>query len=111
MLANKNSDDTGSNANGGLFENLTKDDNFVEPFKKWYLDETRKSGDTGLIKTEWGYHVMYFVQGEPQWKTISRNRILSSAVEDIVKIAREQFPIEVTYKNIVLGYVDLTGGK
>lgn len=111
VLANKNSDDTGSNANGGLYENLTKDDNFVEPFKKWYLDETRKSGDTGLIKTEWGYHVMYFVQGEPQWKTISRNRILSSAVEDIVKIAREQFPIEVTYKNIVLGYVDLTGGK
>lgn len=111
VLANLNSDDTGSNTNGGLYDNLTKNDNFVEPFKNWYMDENRKAGETGLIQTEWGYHVMYFVKGEPQWKTVSRNNILSSAVEDIVKTAREQFPIEVTYKNIVLGYVDLTGGQ
>ena len=111
LLANKNSADTGSNTNGGLYEGLTKSDNFVEPFKKWYLDESRETGDTGLIKTDYGYHVMYFVSAEPQWKSVSRNRILSGAVEDIVSTAREMFPIEVIYKNIVLGYVDLTGGQ
>lgn len=111
ILANLNSDDTGSNTNGGLYDGLTQKDNFVEPFKNWYLDETRKSGDTGLIKTEWGYHVMYYVKGEPQWKAVSRHSILSSAAEDIVEAAREKYPIEVTFKNIVLGVVDLTGGN
>ena len=111
ILANRNSADTGSNNNGGLYENLAKDDKFVEPFKNWYLDEKRTVGETGLVKSEYGYHVMYFVKSEPQWKAVSRNQILTAAVEDIVSVAREAFPMEVNYKEIVLGYVKLANSK
>lgn len=33
----------------------------VEEFENWLFDSARKVGDTGLVKTQYGYHVMYFV--------------------------------------------------
>jgi hypothetical protein len=32
-----------------------------ENFDEWIFDESRKEGDTGLVQTPYGYHVMYFV--------------------------------------------------
>lgn len=108
VLANQNSADSGSNSNGGLYSGLTEESNYVDEFKQWYLDSSRKTGDTGLIKTEYGYHVMYFVKGEPQWKAVAREQILADVVEEIVGAARERYPITVEYEKIVLGHVDLT---
>ena len=33
----------------------------VESFDKWCFDSSRKPGDTGMVETEYGYHVIYFV--------------------------------------------------
>ena len=71
-LAKKYSEDGGSNTEGGLYSNITKNTSFVEPFLTWSLDESRKTGDTGLVKTTYGYHVMYYVTGEPAWQIYSR---------------------------------------
>jgi len=58
-LANEKSDDTGSNTTGGLYENLVPGAT-VEAFNDWCFNETRAAGDTGIVETEYGYHVMYF---------------------------------------------------
>jgi len=58
-LANENSDDTGSNTNGGLYENVYPGQ-MVTNFNDWCFDESRKPGDTGIVESEYGYHVMYF---------------------------------------------------
>ena len=46
--------------NGGLYENIELGVT-VEPFEKWAYDEARRPGDTGIIKSSYGYHVMYFI--------------------------------------------------
>ena len=46
---------------GGLLENITPDTNYVENFLKWSIDPERKEGDSEVIETEHGYHIMYFV--------------------------------------------------
>jgi hypothetical protein len=58
-LAEKNSDDTGSKANGGLIENIYPNQ-MVESFNDWIFAEGRKVGDTDVIESEYGYHVMFF---------------------------------------------------
>lgn len=58
-LANEHSDDTGSNTNGGLYEDVYPG-YMVEAFNDWCFDESRKSGDVGIVETEYGFHVMYF---------------------------------------------------
>ena len=58
-LASQKSDDTGSKSTGGLIEDIYRDSNYVQSFKDWALDN-RKVGDTGIIESEYGYHVMFY---------------------------------------------------
>ncbi|MBC8173908.1 MAG: peptidylprolyl isomerase [Chitinophagales bacterium] len=56
-LAMNYSDDTGSGADGGNLGWTTPATNFVKPFKD-YVFETGKTGENGLVKTEFGYHII-----------------------------------------------------
>ena len=59
-LVKEHSDDS-SASTGGLFEDITPDSNYVENFLNWSIDPDRKAGDTDVIESEYGYHVMYYV--------------------------------------------------
>lgn len=59
-LVKKNSDDT-SAEEGGLFEDIHPDSQYVANFLNWSIDPNRKTGDAEVIETEYGYHVMYYV--------------------------------------------------
>ncbi len=58
-LANEKSDD-GDGTTGGLYEDVYPGQ-MVANFEDWCFDAARKAGDTGLIETEYGYHVMFYV--------------------------------------------------
>ena len=58
-LANEKSSDTGSNTNGGLYENVYPGQ-MVTNFNDWCFAEGRKAGDTGIVESDYGYHVMYY---------------------------------------------------
>lgn len=61
-LAKENSKD-GNAKDGGIYENVTKG-YMVAEFDAWIFDETRQYGDYGLVKTQFGYHLMFFVHGD-----------------------------------------------
>ena len=58
-LANAKSAD-GDGTTGGLYENVYPGQ-MVTNFNDWCFDDSRKSGDTGIVETEYGYHVMFYV--------------------------------------------------
>ncbi len=67
-MANELSEDPGSNTNGGLYESVEQGQ-MIDTFDAWCFDTSRKPGDTGIVETSYGYHVMYFVgAGDPAWK-------------------------------------------
>ena len=59
-LATEKTTDTGSKESGGLYENVYPGQ-MVTAFNDWCFDSARKTGDTAIVETEYGYHVMYFV--------------------------------------------------
>lgn len=59
-MADEYSADTGSVGNGGLYENVYKNQ-MVAEFDAWIYDESREAGDAEVVKTALGYHIMYFV--------------------------------------------------
>lgn len=69
-LANEKSQDPGSSSNGGLYENVTKGQ-MVKPFNDWCFDLIRKPGDTDMVMTSFGWHIMYFsgTADQPEWAT------------------------------------------
>lgn len=63
-MANLNSEDTGSNENGGLYEDVYKGQ-MVTPINDWLFAADRKAGDTAVIDyneggSYTGTHVVYF---------------------------------------------------
>lgn len=80
-LANKYSEDEGSNTNGGLYENIAKGQ-MVQEFNDFCF-AGHKAGDTGIVYGESssyaGYHVMYFVgEGEQYSDYLAKNSLLTS---------------------------------
>lgn len=102
-LAKAHSADPGSAANGGMYEDLTSTTDFVQEFKNWYLDKERKVGDTGLVKSVYGYHIMYFSGSEDLWISEVSNYMLTERTIEMVHEAKEKYPIDVTYRKIILG--------
>ncbi len=56
-LANEKSDD-GDGTTGGLYEDVYPGQ-MVAAFEDWCFDD-RKAGDTGIVETEYGYHIMFY---------------------------------------------------
>ena len=101
-LANMFSKDSGSNTIGGLYEGITPYSSYVPGFLEWSVDETREAGETGIVKTEYGYHVMYFVGGEPMWQYAARNNYKPSLLNEIVSDNMKRWPISVKYNSIIV---------
>ena len=101
-LAMEYSEDPGSKSKGGLYEGISQETNFVEPFKNWCLDSARQAGDTDIVETNYGYHVMYFVGSDLSWKATARHSIRMAHTDAIVKELIEKYSCTVRYEDIVL---------
>lgn len=105
-LAEKHSEDPGSKNTGGLYQHIYKGQ-MVKPFEDWCFDASRKTGDTGIVKTDYGYHIMYYVDEEAQWIYQCREEILNAWAKKFVADTAGQYLMTVNYEDIVLGVVDM----
>lgn len=106
LAAQKHSADPGSAAQGGLYTDVRKGD-MVPEFDQWIFDESRQPGDTGLVKTKFGYHIMFFCGGEDVWYRQARIMLMSEKTQAILTEYMEAHPMDVDYDAIALGYVEL----
>ena len=108
LLANEHSDDqNGQVTNGGLYEEIAKGQ-MVENFENWCFDAAREPGDYGIVETEFGYHIMYFVsKSEPMWPAYAENDMRTEIANTLLDDAMSNYPMEVDFKAIVLGLVNL----
>ncbi len=72
LLAEEYSDDTESTSSGssGIYGgaiNGAKLGEMVPEFENWATDDARKYGDVEIVKSEYGYHIMYFVFDGPTY--------------------------------------------
>lgn len=108
-LAGEKTQDPGSQGTGGLYENVYKGQ-MVPEFESWCFDETRTAGDTGIVRTTYGYHIMYYVGNEPAWVGYAEQDYMMEKMNQMLAVLTEQYPMEVDYSAIKLGYVDMAAG-
>lgn len=107
-MANAYSQDPGSNTNGGLYENVQQGQ-MVAEFDAWCFDEKREPGHYGIVKTTYGYHLMYFVESTPIWSYYAEQDFISEKSNEMMQQLTEQYPLDVDYSAITLGLVNLAG--
>ena len=96
----------GNAADGGLYEKVYVGQ-MVESFENWCFDESRQTGDHGLVKTQYGYHIMFFAGSEDIWFSTARSDMMAAAMENIVPDAVDKYEVSVDYASIKLGHLDL----
>ena len=105
-LAILNTDDSGSAENGGLYTYVSEGE-MVPEFNDWCFDADRKTGDYGVVKTDYGYHVMYFVDSHSVWFTNAESDLLESISAEIVPALLENYEMSCDFSSMVLGNVEL----
>lgn len=81
-LATENSRD--NPVGGGLYENVYKGQ-MVKEFEDWCFSPERKAGETGIVKSDFGFHVMYFVGQNPLefWASQVANAMAQTWYHDV----------------------------
>lgn len=83
---------------GGLYENITPNQ-MVPTFNAWCFDSSRKAGDTAIVKTEYGYHIMYFEsQGDLKvWQYTAQQSLASDDGTDATEKLEESYSIKINW--------------
>lgn len=95
-------EDPGSMSTGGLYSGI-RVGQMVAPFEDWCFDASRQYGDTGLVKTDYGYHIMFFVASHEIWIDNVRDTIIYERSLAMVNEAAEKWPVDLKKGKIVLG--------
>ena len=102
-LAGEYSEDPGSASNGGLYTDVYPGQ-MIDEFDAWCFDDARQAGDTAIVKTDYGYHIMYYVsQGEEiYWLETARGDMLSERSVELEDALREKYPMETNFDDAAI---------
>ncbi len=90
-LAMKYTDD------GGIFYNNVLRDGMVEEFNDWIYDEKRQSGDLEIVKTDYGYHVIYFIEhAHENWEVTVADLMVSEEMETWLEQLAKDYPVSTS---------------
>lgn len=86
-LAEKYTDDTSSTSvnmnnmyGGGIMD--TQLGQMVSDFENWAIDSSRKYGDVEIVKSSYGYHIMFFISYCPQYMYDAENKYITDLIND-----------------------------
>lgn len=95
------SEDTGMGENGGLYRGVQKGQ-LTDVLDQWCFDAARQPGDTAIVRSAYGVHVLYFSAWRENARIEAEADYYRLAQTAILEEAREMFPLEVTYSSITL---------
>ncbi len=102
QLAQNYSADGGSNSNGGLYEQVYPGE-MVEAFDSWCFDQTHETGDSGIVKTDYGYHIMYFVSYDVEyWYYCANNALANSTYTAMEEEIMARHELVTDYDAVIL---------
>ncbi len=94
LMALQYSEDPGSCYTGGIYLNVTEGA-MVENFDKWCFEDGRKTGDTGIVESDFGVHIMYFDgEGGEVWQSTVSNNIINEGLEKLDTEWTKQYTVE-----------------
>ena len=93
---------------GGLYTGITKTTGFVPEFLDWCMDENRQVGDVEIVKTQFGYHIMFFARGEELWPQYAKQDLMAKRQEELLIGAMERNQPTVYYDKISLGVANMS---
>ena len=76
----------------------------VDTFDAWCFDASRQPGDTGIVKTDYGYHIMYFssTSEHAYWYVRAEDDYLNELSVSVLQALSAKFDTEATEQNAAI---------
>jgi len=99
--ARKYSKDPGTIVNGGHYQNIRKGQ-MIKALDEWCFDPARQTGDTAILRSDFGVHIVYFSGSHPTARKEAQEEYLRQQQNALLSEIRDAYPLEVAYNAIVL---------
>lgn len=106
--ANANSADEGSRLNGGLYSSISQGQ-LVEALDDWLFDPERRHGDMAILRTDCGYHLVYFSGTTNAANAAAQAALTAQMGDELMIYAMETYSMTVDYGAICLGLAPQAG--
>lgn len=100
-LAVKRSADAGSALNGGIYRNIHKGQ-LMDELDAWCFDAARQSGDTAIIRSQYGIHILYYTGSTALSYAQAEEDLTVLEMRELIEDARELYPAKIDYSVISL---------
>lgn len=100
-MAYESSADLGSNLQGGLYWHIAEG-SLISPLNEWVFDPQRQSGDTTVLRSSLGVHILYYVEGNTQSYADAKDALVREKLEGFMEACEQSYPMAVQYSDIVL---------
>lgn len=104
-MAYRNSRDRSSALSGGAYTRV-KQGQLLPVLEQWCFDPARTPGDTEILRSDYGIHLVYFSGSETVAQTQTREILTAGLQDDLITAAREKYPMEVFYEDISLSQAE-----
>lgn len=106
-LANRESMDDGSKANGGLYQNI-RPGQLISQLDAWCFDPGRQAEDTAILRSRLGYHIVFFCGSSSDARTAARKAVLEEKELEQWQTRRQDNPLKVNFSAVAL-WADCSG--
>ncbi|MGN0977400.1 MAG: C39 family peptidase [Faecousia sp.] len=94
-------DESGSRLNGGAYRQL-RQGQLMKTLDAWCFEESRQSGDTVILRSDYGYHILYFSGSTQIWYAEAEKDLQAEKQAELITAAREKYPARIDYSAITL---------
>lgn len=102
------SQDPGSSINGGLYVNLSQGQ-LAPELDAWCFDDARQHGDYEIIRSDAGYHIVFFSSATQDWYAAAKAGLIQQLYNELIADAMAKYPANVDYSAIKLGQAEDNG--
>lgn len=82
-----------------LYRNVAIGD-MIEEIDGWLYATGRKSGDVGIVQTDYGYHILYYVgEDDPVWMSNARQMLLDKRFNEAISSGYSEYGVKVNLDN------------
>ena len=106
-MARKYSKDPGTVADGGRYQGIRKGQ-MTKILDDWCFDPSRQAGDTAILRSDYGVHILYFSGRQSIAREEAENEYFRQQYDSLITQAKEAYPMTVRYGDIVLAEAEGT---
>ncbi len=106
-MAHTESEDVSSALDGGAYLRI-RQGQLMDEIDAWCFDESRQSGDTTILRTQSGIHILYFSGSTAVPQAQAEDAFYAGQQADLLTLARTKYPIAIEYSAITLAEAEGT---